>query len=398
MKKLLLLLLSTFALAGSASSQTPWLPWSLALDSSMVVSQLNLALDSSGFTLAAPGTLPSSSDPVLFGSHNGAAWVPMDITGLDSNATAVKSFHRFFGDADIIVAVDSAGNQSYASHDGSGALVAVDSIWIGSFQVHNFLALDSITLACGMNAATTHPTIITSVDSGATWSPMTSPFPFALDSGFTSLAGWGSTLVVMALDSLTHQSLFLSSSDAGASWNAPSSTFPGSATVNGLAVDSLGNYFAAGHDAGGAGVWRSTDGGSSWLPMDLLGIDLDSAITAIALVGSRLVVAGIDSLGRSQVYQMMLSTSRMEASSDLAVSVGPNPSEGVFNVSLADATGNWDISLIDLQGRTVCHQQLQAQQLQAGVSVGSNSLSPGIYLLQLAQDNKSFSTRVMITR
>lgn len=399
MKKIILLSLSCFFATLTLRAQTPWTQFALALDSNTHVMQLNVALDSLGFTLAAPGQATDTWTPALSTSTNASPWTPMDITALDSSAVAVLTWHKFGPMNDIIVALDSAGNQSYYHHDIGGGLVALDSIWLSSFQVHNFLALDSLTFAAGMNASNTHPTIITSVDSGATWSVMGSSMPFALDSGFTSLAGNGSTMAVMALDSLLGNSLFLTSPDYGATWNAPSSTFPGLFDVLGLALDSANNMYACGRDITGGGIRKSTDGGATWLPMDITGIDLDSAITAIAVVGGRLVAAGLDSLGRSQVYGMMLSTSTDPRAAGLSSEIWPNPAQQEISIRIADATqGAWTLSVTDMQGKTLRSVVTSGSALQQGEQLNLSGLSDGLYTISATDGVHRMSTRVVVRK
>ena len=73
------------------------------------------------------------------------------------------------------------------------------------------------------------------------------------------------------------------------------------------------------------------------------------------------------------------------------LSIYPNPSAGIFNISLPDAKAG-KIVVTDLAGKVIATQQFPGQE----TSIDMQHASKGIYLVHLTTDGKSYIRRIMV--
>jgi extracellular elastinolytic metalloproteinase len=71
----------------------------------------------------------------------------------------------------------------------------------------------------------------------------------------------------------------------------------------------------------------------------------------------------------------------------------PNPSKGIVNIQSRLDLGNADISVFDINGRKVFNQNVEIQNV---VSINTENLSTGIYILQINGENYSHTTKLII--
>ncbi len=84
----------------------------------------------------------------------------------------------------------------------------------------------------------------------------------------------------------------------------------------------------------------------------------------------------------------------VEQSFDASLELYPNPSEGVFNVTLNNATANYTLQISDVSGRVVfTRENCQPGQSQ---SVNISHVSKGIYMVHLKGDGISATRRISI--
>jgi hypothetical protein len=76
------------------------------------------------------------------------------------------------------------------------------------------------------------------------------------------------------------------------------------------------------------------------------------------------------------------------------VKVYPNPNNGKFSVSLSEPYQNGDITLIDLQGRTVHSQKIT----DIDTSVAVTNLPVGVYILRVSKENQVLYTQKIIVK
>lgn len=76
------------------------------------------------------------------------------------------------------------------------------------------------------------------------------------------------------------------------------------------------------------------------------------------------------------------------------VKVYPNPNNGKFTVSLSEPYQNGDITLIDLQGRTVHSQKIT----DIDTSVAVSNLPLGVYILRVSKENQVLYTQKIIVK
>lgn len=71
----------------------------------------------------------------------------------------------------------------------------------------------------------------------------------------------------------------------------------------------------------------------------------------------------------------------------------PNPSKGIVNIQSRLDLGNADISVFDINGRKVFNQNVEIQNV---ISINTENLSAGIYILQINGENYSHTTKLII--
>jgi hypothetical protein len=88
---------------------------------------------------------------------------------------------------------------------------------------------------------------------------------------------------------------------------------------------------------------------------------------------------------------VVLSTS--EVTLDNNFSIYPNPSNGNINVRSVVDAGDVNISIIDLNGRTVFTQNVE---LHNAVNINAESLKTGVYIIQINGDNYTHTAKLII--
>ncbi|MFT4697916.1 MAG: extracellular elastinolytic metalloproteinase [Flavobacteriaceae bacterium] len=71
----------------------------------------------------------------------------------------------------------------------------------------------------------------------------------------------------------------------------------------------------------------------------------------------------------------------------------PNPSKGIVNIQSRLDLGSADISVFDINGRKVFNQNVEIQNV---ISINTENLSAGIYILQINGENYSHTTKLII--
>ena len=85
-----------------------------------------------------------------------------------------------------------------------------------------------------------------------------------------------------------------------------------------------------------------------------------------------------------------LSTDEFEVNS---FSIYPNPSNGQVNLNMRTSLGEGQIQIIDLNGRIVFTQE---NLLEGVISVNSNGLSSGVYLIEVSNETISETKKLII--
>lgn len=89
---------------------------------------------------------------------------------------------------------------------------------------------------------------------------------------------------------------------------------------------------------------------------------------------------------------LMVGVNNLEASSGFVVY--PNPASDVFNIELAEATGNLVLKLTDVTGREVYNRNWQNASGEFKTQVDIRSYASGIYSLELTSGNKQYRSLV----
>ncbi|MEP6277596.1 MAG: T9SS type A sorting domain-containing protein, partial [Nonlabens ulvanivorans] len=94
---------------------------------------------------------------------------------------------------------------------------------------------------------------------------------------------------------------------------------------------------------------------------------------------------------------LTLSTESVE---ELDFAVYPNPSNGVFNVSTANATNSGDavITISDLNGRRVFTRDVKNLSGNLNETIDVQNLTNGLYLLQVQQGTSTSVEKIIITK
>ena len=246
------------------------------------------------------------------------------------------------------------GNGVFKSTDGGATWNSVNSGLPNNFNGASFLAIDPQTP--GTVYAATGSGVFKSTDGGASWSAANSGLTFTSVNALVIDPQNSSTLYA-ALAGATGE--VFKSTDGGASWSAVSSGLM-LTSVTALAIDpkNPGTLYAGGD----GGVFKTTDGGASWNPANT-----GLPIVWIAAAGSYLVagvnILAIDPQNPSTLYAGTVGlfkstdggTSWTEADYGLPVDLAGPYGVGVLaidpqNPSTLYAGTNVNISLEDLGG------------------------------------------------
>jgi hypothetical protein len=78
------------------------------------------------------------------------------------------------------------------------------------------------------------------------------------------------------------------------------------------------------------------------------------------------------------------------------LSVYPNPSTGLLNVSLSsEEIGQVDLKVVDLNGRVIHHELIPSEKL-TGYPIQLKSYSPGLYIIELSVNKKTIRQKVIL--
>lgn len=80
-------------------------------------------------------------------------------------------------------------------------------------------------------------------------------------------------------------------------------------------------------------------------------------------------------------------------SNPYAVSIHPNPNNGIFNITLTNASGDVEISVVDMLGKEVHWQHATAAET---ISIDLHDVLDGMYLLRLRHDGAPWSARPIV--
>jgi ELWxxDGT repeat protein len=166
---------------------------------------------------------------------------------------------------------------------------------------------------------------------------------------------------------------------------------PGDSKPYSLAATGGRLYFTAYTPQTGFEVW-STDGTSNAkLEMDVnRGPTYSNPRGYMDLNGTLLFFATTESSG-VQLWSSAINTGIAEAGAN-TLSVYPNPSAGIFNVSLRNLDGA-SLAVFNTAG-----QRVHTQETATGLSqVDLGNLPSGLYVLQCTKDNKQYTTKVIKT-
>lgn len=77
----------------------------------------------------------------------------------------------------------------------------------------------------------------------------------------------------------------------------------------------------------------------------------------------------------------------------MEVLVYPNPVSQLLNIEMKN-NGNYDLNLIDAQGKLIYHQQFEGKSYQ--LNIGENQIVKGLYILELQSENKNLIQQIVI--
>ncbi len=97
---------------------------------------------------------------------------------------------------------------------------------------------------------------------------------------------------------------------------------------------------------------------------------------------------------RLQVWSGRLTTSVAQQSSDLVLKVWPNPATERLWVA-CPGSGRWHLRVLDLMGKMV-HEQVWEGDEAASLSLDRSAISPGCYVVEASNGNRTFRTLVLL--
>ena len=324
--------------------------------------------------------LISTGDGVYQSTNGGVDWVKKS-TGLivGGGATSVFSESIFDSGNGLITGCHTG---IYRSTDGAESWSLVYSS--GTHVYAKNLTFHSGKLFAARETNNT-PNGFVSNDSGRTWSNLTQlSFPTIT---FYSEPGmlWAGTI----------HGAWLSTND-GANWISRS---------NGLSPDPynssfirVNNVLISSLEAGGSGMYKTTDNGLNWMPFEE-GLPFLTAINELLLLGNDLLAATSEGIYKRPVSNLTSSqNTAVSSANDFSLNQNfPNPFNPETVIQFSILKSNFtSLTVYDAKGREV--QSLLNQRLEAGnheIKFSSLGLASGIYFYRLVS-GEFISTKSMI--
>jgi photosystem II stability/assembly factor-like uncharacterized protein len=324
--------------------------------------------------------LISTGDGVYQSTNGGVDWVKKS-TGLivGGGATSVFSESIFDSGNGLITGCHTG---IYRSTDGAESWSLVYSS--GTHVYAKNLTFHSGKLFAARETNNT-PNGFVSNDSGRTWSNLTQlSFPTIT---FYSEPGmlWAGTI----------HGAWLSTND-GANWVSRS---------NGLSPDPynssfirVNNVLISSLEAGGSGMYKTTDNGLNWMPFEE-GLPFLTAINELLLLGNDLLAATSEGIYKRPVSNLTSSqNTAVSSANDFSLNQNfPNPFNPETVIQFSILKSNFtSLTVYDAKGREV--QSLLNQRLEAGnheIKFSSLGLASGIYFYRLVS-GEFISTKSMI--
>jgi photosystem II stability/assembly factor-like uncharacterized protein len=289
---------------------------------------------------------------------------------------------------DIVFYTGNVYNSAYfvgVSHSSDGGETwEHDTIGLGTRGwAVAFDGTDTNRVYVGGDSAYSYPCLLISTDLGATWTMSR-----------TGLSGAVNVLMTIPGDSLlvyagTNNGLFIST-DAGATWEATALT----RSVKTLVYDP-NNPTSIMAGTYGYGVYATTDGGTTWDPMND-GLTCNKVLSlALRPSTESTVFAGTEG---GSVFKMTSAAGVSSPSSPTprpsSLVVSPNPCHEFTNVSLGSSllSPHSSLSIYSVSGRlvtsfTVCTSSFV---------LGTSSFPPGAYFVRLKSGRETFTARLTI--
>ncbi len=92
--------------------------------------------------------------------------------------------------------------------------------------------------------------------------------------------------------------------------------------------------------------------------------------------------------GLSQIADLKMSATGIDADEDVAIRIYPNPSNGIFNISGADAS--YQVIVTNAQGQIVYNQKLSSDRLDL------TNQPTGVYFIKLIGNNQTVTQKIVI--
>jgi hypothetical protein len=290
--------------------------------------------------------------------------------------------------SNIIFATGNVYNAAYyvgVSHSSDGGTVwEHDTIGLGTRGwAVAFDGVDTNRVYVGGDSAYSYPALLISTDLGATWTMSN-----------TGLAGTVNVLLTIPgngelVYAGTNNGLFRST-DAGATW----AVTPLTSQVRTLVADPLrpANIYAGTY---GAGVHASTDGGTTWTPMNT-GLTCNKVLSLDLRPGAEnTIYAGTEG---GSVFKTTVTTGIAGgppiANRQSPIAISPNPCRGATTISFNSSllSPNSSLSLYDASGSLVRSFMVRTSSFELRTS----SLPPGTYFVRLSAGKATRTARLTI--
>jgi hypothetical protein len=290
--------------------------------------------------------------------------------------------------SNIIFATGNVYNAAYyvgVSHSSDGGTVwEHDTIGLGTRGwAVAFDGVDTNRVYVGGDSAYSYPALLISTDLGATWTMSN-----------TGLAGTVNVLLTIPgngelVYAGTNNGLYRST-DAGATW----AVTPLTSQVRTLVADPLrpANIYAGTY---GAGVHASTDGGTTWTPMNT-GLTCNKVLSLDLRPGAEnTIYAGTEG---GSVFKTTVTTGIAGgppiANRQSPIAISPNPCRGATTISFNSSllSPNSSLSLYDASGSLVRSFMVRTSSFELRTS----SLPPGTYFVRLSAGKATRTARLTI--
>jgi hypothetical protein len=290
--------------------------------------------------------------------------------------------------SNIIFATGNVYNAAYyvgVSHSSDGGTVwEHDTIGLGTRGwAVAFDGVDTNRVYVGGDSAYSYPALLISTDLGATWTMSN-----------TGLAGTVNVLLTIPgngelVYAGTNNGLFRST-DAGATW----AVTPLTSQVRTLVADPLrpANIYAGTY---GAGVHASTDGGTTWTPMNT-GLTCNKVLSLDLRPGAEnTIYAGTEG---GSVFKTTVTTGIAGgppiANRQSPIAISPNPCRGATTISFNSSllSPHSSLSLYDASGRLVRTLEVRTSSFELRTS----NLTPGTYFVRLNTGKETRTARLTI--